>query len=168
MQKDQHPGFDKEDKKALIRTVSIASIVLGLILTLVYLFTPKLFPNNPSLVNSLRTAFSLLAFWIVITSTVRTYDRVRKDISFLWLILTGVATAFVGILLFLLALRVWNLIGGHGASLPKYSILGFYTLGGLIASLISMINVRVKGKHNGNLLELLVIALAVALFYWIG
>jgi len=51
--------------------------------------------------------------------------------------------------------------------LPAYSIIGFYAAGGLVASLISLIHLRVPGNKNGNLLELLVIGVAVALFFWI-
>ncbi|MEZ4986993.1 MAG: hypothetical protein R2795_18470 [Saprospiraceae bacterium] len=83
----------------------------------------------------------------------------------MWLIVIGVASAALGILLFLLALRIWNELGEHGAVLPGYNIIGFYAAGGLVASLISLIHLRVEGENNGNLLELLVIGLAVAMFF---
>lgn len=159
-------GLDHEDKRALWRTVMVSSIVLGVILTVLYIFLGKVFPNNPGWLNASRTGLSLLAFWMVITATIRTYERVREGVAFFWLIIIGVASAAIGIFLFLLALRVWNELGNHGATLPAYSIIGFYAAGGLVASLISLIHLRVDGEHNGNLLELLVIAVAVALFFW--
>ena len=159
-------GLDQEDKRALWRTIMVASIVLGLVLTIIYLLMPKLFPNNMAWLNAARTGLSLLMFWIVITSTVRTYDHVRKGVAFIWLILIGVASAAIGILLFLFTVRIWNKLGDHGAMLPGYNIIGFYTAAGVIASLISLIHLRVKGKNNGNLLELLVIGLAVLFFFW--
>ncbi len=159
-------GLDQEDKRALWRTIMVASIALGLILTIIYLLMPRLFPNNMAWLNAARTGLSLLVFWVVITSTVRTYDHVRKDVSFIWLVLIGVASAAIGILLFLFTIRIWNKLGDHGAVLPSYSIIGFYTAAGVIASLISLIHLRVKGKKNGNLLELLVIALAALFFFW--
>ncbi|MEL7221672.1 MAG: hypothetical protein AAGJ93_10160, partial [Bacteroidota bacterium] len=88
-------------------------------------------------------------------------------VAFFWLIIIGVASASLGILLFLLGLRLWNLLGNHGATLPGYDIIGFYAGGGLVASLISLIHLRVDGKNNGNLLELLVIGLAIAAFFWL-
>lgn len=159
-------GLDHEDKRALWRTVMVSSIVLGAILTVLYILLEKVFPNNPGWLNASRTGLSLLAFWMVITATIRTYERVREGVAFFWLIIIGVASAALGIFLFLLALRVWNELGNHGATLPAYSIIGFYAAGGLVASLISLIHLRVDGEHNGNLLELLVIAVAVALFFW--
>lgn len=159
-------GLDKEDKRALWRTVMVASIVLGLVLTLIYLLTPKLFPNNTTWLNAARTGLSLLVFWIVITSTVRTYDHVRKNVAVVWLVLIGMASAAIGILLFLFTIRIWNKLGDHGAVLPGYNIIGFYTAAGVVASLISLIHLRVKGKKNGNLLELLVIGLAALFFFW--
>lgn len=159
-------GLDHEDKRALWRTILISSVLLGGVLVLVYLLVGKLLANNPGWLNAVRTGLSLLVFWIFTTSAVRTFDRVREGVSFLWLIVVGVSVAAIGILLFLLGLRLWNVIGGHGASLPGYNIIGFYAAGGLIASLISLIHLRVKGDNTGNLLELLVIALAVAIFFW--
>lgn len=159
-------GLDRDDKRALWRTVLVSSLLLGAILTIIYLLLGKVFPENPKLLNASRTALSLLGFWVVITSTVRTFDRVREHIHAIWLVLIGVASAALGIVLFLLALRVWNKLGDHGASLPGFNILGFYAAGGLVASLISLIHLRVERKMAGNLLELLVIGLAVALFFW--
>lgn len=166
LERSMEVGLDHEDKRALWRTVMVSSIVLGVILTVLYIFLGKVFPNNPGWLNASRTGLSLLAFWMVITATIRTYERVREGVAFFWLIIIGVASAAIGIFLFLLALRVWNELGNHGATLPAYSIIGFYAAGGLVASLISLIHLRVDGEHNGNLLELLVIAVAVALFFW--
>ncbi|WP_020534149.1 hypothetical protein [Lewinella cohaerens] len=160
-------GLDHEDKRALWRTVMVSSIVLGVILTVIYILIGKLFPNNANWLNATRTGVSLLAFWLVITSTIRTFDKVREGVAFFWHLIIGVASAAIGILLFLLALRVWNELGHHGATLPGYNIIGFYAAGGLVASSISMIHLRVEGENNGNLLELLVIAIAVAIFFWV-
>lgn len=159
-------GLDHEDKRALWRTVMVSSLVLGAILTVLYLITGKLFASHPGWLNAARTGLSLLLFWIVITSTIRTYDRVREGVAFFWLIIIGVASAAIGILIFLLSLRLWNELGNHGAVLPGYNIIGFYAAGGLVASLISLIHLRVEGEKNGNLLELLVIALAIVAFFW--
>ncbi|MEM1217099.1 MAG: hypothetical protein AAGJ82_15500, partial [Bacteroidota bacterium] len=145
-------GLDTDDKRALWRTILLSSILLGLVLTLVYLLLGKLFPANIKLLNASRTALSLLGFWVVITSTVRTFDRVREGIHALWLVLIGVLSASVGIVLFLIALRVWNELGDHGAALPGFNILGFYAAAGLVASLISLINLRVERELMGNLL----------------
>lgn len=160
-------GLDHEDKRALWRTVMVSSLVLGAVLTVLYLLLGKVFASNPTWLNASRTGLSLLAFWVVITSTIRTFDNIREGVAFFWLIIIGVASATFGILLFLLSLRVWNELGNHGADLPAYSIIGFYAGGGLVASLISLIHLRVEGKNNGNLLELLVIGLAIAAFFWL-
>jgi hypothetical protein len=160
-------GLDHEDKRALWRTVMVSSIVLGIILTLVYLLMGSLFANNAKWLNAARTGASLLAFWVVITATIRTFENVREGVAFFWLIIIGVASAALGILLFLFTLRIWNELGDHGAVLPKYSIIGFYAAAGFIASVISLIHLRVQNERWGNLLELLVIGLAVGAFFWL-
>lgn len=160
-------GLDHEDKRALWRTVMISSIVLGVILTVIYILLGKVLAAKPNWLNPARTGLSLLAFWLVITATIRTFDNVREGVAFFWHIIIGVASSALGILLFLLALRVWNELGNYGATLPKYSIIGFYAAGGLVASTIALIHLRVEGERKGNFLELLVIGLAVAVFFWI-
>ncbi len=160
-------GLDEEDKRALWRTVLVGSVILGVVLTVIYLVLSKVLSNHPGWLNAARTGLSLLAFWIVITSTIRTYDKIREGVAFFWLVIIGVASATLGILLFLLSLRVWNELGDYGASLPGYNIIGFYAAAGGVASLISLIHLRVKNEKNGNRLEMLVIALAALLFFWI-
>ncbi|RME95281.1 MAG: hypothetical protein D6772_13410 [Bacteroidetes bacterium] len=161
-------GLDQDDKRVLWRTILITSVLLGGVLVVLYLLLGRVFAEQAGWLNASRTALSLLAFWIFTTSAVRAYHRLREGVSALWLIVVGVAVATFGILLFLLGLRLWNILGGHDAALPGYSIIGFYAGGGLIAALISLINLRVEGERTGKVLELLVIALAVALFFWIA
>lgn len=160
-------GLNYEDRRVLWRTVLLASLLLGATLVVIYLLTGKLFAEHPKLLNATRTGISLLAFWIFITSTVRTYDRIRPNVVFFWIVLIGVATAALGIVLFLMGLRLWDDLGNHGADLPGYNIVGFYCLAGLVASLISLIHIRVENKNTGNLLELLVMVLAAGFFFWI-
>jgi hypothetical protein len=161
-------GLDHEDKRALWRTVLLSSVLLAVALVLVYLLLGKALSGRPAWLNPIRTGVSLLIFWLFTTSAVRTYDRVREGVAALWLVVVGVAVASCGVLLFLLGLRLWNVIGGHGAVLPAYDIIGFYAGGGLVAALISLIHLRVKEERTGNILELVVMALAVVLFFWLA
>ncbi|MEZ4986992.1 MAG: hypothetical protein R2795_18465 [Saprospiraceae bacterium] len=75
-------GLDEDDKRALWRTILLSSAILGGILTVLYLLTGKLMADAPKLLNAVRTGLSLLAFWIVITATIRTFDRVREGFLF--------------------------------------------------------------------------------------
>lgn len=161
-------GLDEQDKRALWRTVLLSGIVLGGIQLVLYLVLGKLFAQHPGWLNPARTGLGLLAFWMVITATVRTFERVREGVAAMWLILIGVASAALGIFFFLVALRIWNNLGDHGAALPGYNIIGFYAGGGLVASLISLINLRVNHERYGNVLEILVIGAAVAVFFWLS
>ncbi len=160
-------GLDQEDKRVLWRTIAIASVLLGIFLAVTFVVLGKVFPEKPGFLNAARTGISLLAFWIFTTSAVRTFDRFRPNVAFYWLVLVGVATAAIGIVLFLTGLRLWNELGSVGAELPSYSIIGFYTAAALVASLISLIHIRVENEMTGNLLELLVIVIAAAFFFWV-
>jgi hypothetical protein len=160
-------GLDTDDKRVLWRTVVISSVVLAGVQVLAYVLAGKLLAEGHSWLNPIRTALGLLIFWIFVTAAVRTFNRLRPNHTGIWLIVVGLSTAALGTLFFLLGLRLWNELGDHGATLPRYSIMAFYAAGGLVASLISLIHIRVEDETRGNLLELLVIVLTAVLFFWI-
>jgi threonine/homoserine/homoserine lactone efflux protein len=87
------------------------------------------------------------------------------------LLLSGVAIAIFASLVFSFFLSVYpqfrpvvkgsnDLLHSTGISLTAFAILGF------IVSLIGLINAKVKNKHLGNFLELLVIVSAAAFFIY--
>ena len=159
-----------EDRHVMIRVVLLSSILLGIVLTLSHILLAGMVDDARRWLNGLRTGVGLIIFWLFVTASVRSLHRLRPDIAFIYAVLTGVATAFFGILSFLLILRIVALIWDSGsANLPSYSILGFYSAAGLIAALFSMIHYRIKNKTLGTILEfVLVIGSALAVVYLLG
>ncbi|KAA3626453.1 MAG: hypothetical protein DWQ02_20440 [Bacteroidetes bacterium] len=150
------------NQSVVFRTVLISSIVLAILLTLLHLFITKLIDAEKVLVG-----IKLVIFWIVVTSTLRSIIKIRKNIGGLWLLLAGLLVSGLGIIFHFIALQVIPALKndiGLDLTLDMRSV-GFYVGVGVIASVISLINIKVKNQFWGNVLEVLFIAaVAVAIF----
>jgi hypothetical protein len=73
----------------------------------------------------------------------------------------------LGTFAFLFSVRIYATMADKTSVLPSYSVIGFYTLAGLLASLLSLIRLRVKDRATGNVLEVALVIGAVLIFFWI-
>ncbi len=156
---------DKTENQVLGKSILISGIIIAVLLILLDIANQKVFPETTSWTNGVKTGVSLLIFWLVITSTLRAMNKLRKDMDWFKLILGGVGIAALGIVLYLLVLQLLNGLKVGWAEKPRYALVGFYSVGAFIVSLLSLINLRVKSKMIGNVLEFLVIAAVAFLFY---
>lgn len=156
---------DQVDNKVLGKTILIGGITIAVLLVIWEVVHLKLLPGADSWSKGVKTAVSLLVFWLVITSSLRAMNKMREDIDWFKLIGGGVGIATLGIVLFLVTLQFLNWLKVSWAEDPNYGLIGFYAGGALIVSVLSLINLRVKSKMIGNVLELLVIALVAFLFF---
>ncbi|NRB51413.1 MAG: hypothetical protein HRU41_27325 [Saprospiraceae bacterium] len=156
---------DQVDNKVLGKTILIAGITIAVLLVIWELVHQQVFPGTDSWSKGVKTAVSLLVFWLVITSSLRAMNKMRKNMDWFKLIGGGVGIATLGIVLFLVTLQFLNWLEVSWAEKPKYALVGFYAGGAFIVSLLSLINLRVKSKMMGNVLEFLVIALVAYLFF---
>lgn len=156
---------DKTENQVLGKSILISGIVIAVLLLLLDIANQKVFPETSSWTNGVKTGVSLLIFWLVITSTLRAMNKLREDMDWFKLIAGGVGIAALGIVLYLLALQLLNGLKVGWAEKPRYALVGFYSAGAFIVSLLSLINLRVKSKMMGNVLEFLVIAAVAFLFF---
>lgn len=158
-------AISQQDKHVLVRIVLLSSILLGITLAILHYLLAGMAPS--ALLNGLRTGLGLLVFWLFVTSSVRGFYRMRPRIGAYWLVICGVGTAVLGIFAFLLSVRIYALLAHKSGVLPAYGIIGFYTAAGLLASLFSLIRLRVKDKQAGNVLEVVLIGASAILFFWL-
>ncbi len=151
----------------MTRIVLICSILLGIALSVSHVLLGGLADTAREWVNGLRTGIGLLLFWVFVTAAVRSLHQFRPAIAFVYSVVTGVATAFFGILSFLFLLRLLALLWNSTSTLPTYSILGFYSAAGVIASLFSLIHLRIRNRTVGTILEFILIIGGAALFIWL-
>lgn len=156
---------DQVDNQVLGKSILIGGITIAVLLVVWEVVHQKVFPGTDSWSKGVKTAVSLLVFWLVITSTLRAMNKMRKSMDWFKLLGGGVGIATLGIVLFLVTLQFLNWMKVSWAENPNYGLIGFYAGGALIVSLLSLINLRVKSKMMGNVLEFLVIALVAYLFF---
>jgi hypothetical protein len=158
-------AISQQDKHVLVRIVLLCSVLLGLTLAILHYLLAGW--TSGSFLNGLRIGAGLLTFWLFVTSAVRGLHRLRPRINTYWLVICGLGTAVLGTLAFLFSVRIYAMMAHKSGVLPSYSIIGFYTLAGLLASLISLIRLRVKDRATGNVLEAVLLVGAVFVFFWI-
>lgn len=156
---------DKTENQILGKSILISGISIAVLLVILDIVNQKVFPETTSWTNGVKTGVSLLVFWLVITSTLRAMNKLRKDMDWFKLILGGVGIAALGITLYLLILQLLTALEVSWAEKPRYALVGFYSAGAFIVSLLSLINLRIKSKMIGNVLEFLVIAAVAFLFF---
>ncbi|MCB0652138.1 MAG: hypothetical protein KDC85_12750 [Saprospiraceae bacterium] len=154
----------KVNQSVVLRTVLISSIILAILLTLLHLFVSSIIQAEKVLLG-----IKLVIFWVVVTGTLRSVAKIRKHIGGLWLLLTGLLVSGLGIVFHLLALQIISALKNDTALdlSINFRSVGFYVLVGVIASIISLINLKVKSEFWGNVLEVLFIAALAVLFFWL-
>ncbi|MBI5916423.1 MAG: hypothetical protein HY842_13685 [Bacteroidetes bacterium] len=112
----------------------------------------------------------LLAIWLVVSSTLRSVNNLAKAIPAWKLVLGGTLTGFIGsvltvafLLLFPNVAKSQNMTEVTGAT---GGLILMMTAVAFVISLISIINIRVKNRQLGNLLEILIIGGCIAGFVY--
>lgn len=145
---------------------SVAFLVIGSVLSV--LFGNYLLNFYPEWAGALRTGLLLFLLWLVVTSTVRSLNKLDRDISGGWLLLSGVMVGGLGALTTFILLQIYTWL--RAIDLDHPFLMGnvlFFAAVGFVLALITTINLRVKNRLLGNLLEIAIfVALGAILLYW--
>ena len=153
---------DKSNPALVVQTAVIGGVLLGVLLLGVQWLTDNVLADGfPALYPKLRIGLSLLAIWLVVGAIVRSIHRTRPTVPFHWLLLGGVLTAPLGTLVYQLGL----LITKPGLAAFDLSLLLAAAAVGGLAALLSSINLKVRNRLLGNVIEGAVIVLLAVLFY---
>lgn len=156
------------DNRVFIRTIIISTILLGALLFVLDWVFHNLLGDLSGFGKGVKVGLSLLVFWLIVTSSIRSLNRLAKDISGPKLLLAGMAIALLGTFFNQFILQVLTWFNEPWVPRPNYNTSLFYGVGGLIASIISLINLRVKDQKLGNVLEFLFIAGVAILFFYLA
>lgn len=160
------PGLPVADRQLITKTVLLTSVLLAIVLALMHVLLKGFFVDTPGWLEKIRVALSLLLFWVFITATIRVLHEFSPKINPLWATIAGVLTAGIGMLLFLVSLRLLATFYESETVLPGYRLIWFYLLGGLLASLISLIRVRIRSRAwSLGLQAMLILGTATAFFF---
>ena len=156
---------DREDSSVLIRASIISAIILGIGLNGVVFLAERFAASTPDFKEKLTIGLSLFLTWMVLTGTLRSIDKMRQGTDAWKFLLAGVIITVGGVLVQFVVANIIDLFVPEWPKSLNFSTLAFYAVIGFVISLISMINLKVENQFLGNVLEFLVIALIIFLFF---
>lgn len=158
------------ENSVLTRTVIIASLIMTGIFIALLFFQDNLAKVFGGYADEATIGLMLIGLWLVVSSAIRTVNSHAKGIQTWKLILGGLLTGFVSSLLTTAFLIVFpkvaksqnmaEVTGATGGLIFMMSLIAF------IISLIVVVNIRVRSRMMGNLLEVLIIGATIAGLVW--
>ena len=160
-------GKERTDSQVWLQTVLISTFLLTLLLSVGAWGLARLLPSEAGLFRPVLTGLELLLLWLVATSALRSINRLRPSIAGWKLLPAGLIVVVLGFLLYIGIAQVFSFAGTERWSEYPLSGLALFFAGtSLVISLISLINLRVPSQMLGNILEFLVIAVVIFLFFY--
>lgn len=152
------------------RAVILAFMLLGGLFVAVMFLESHLSKLLGKFADEAVTGLMLLCLWLVVGSTIRAINRLAKGVQSWKLLLSGVLTAMIASLLTTAFLAVFpevaksenmhEVAGATGGLILLMTSLAF------IVSLLVVINLRMKNKALGKVLELLLVVGCILAFVY--
>lgn len=156
---------DLLDQSIMIKATVLAGVVFGIILILVGLVRNYLDVVPGSFGDQVHTGINLLLCWLSVTSAVKTMDNMRKGIPTWRLLTAGFIVPLVGVVMYQL---VFHLISAFkdtkDANATGFKSVLFYMAIGMVVAGVALINLRVKNRKKGAVIEA-VFVISVALLF---
>ncbi len=158
------------ENSVLARSVIIACVILTTLFILLLYFQNNLARFFGQYADEATIGLMLMALWLVVSSTIRSLNNLVKGMETWKLLLGGLLIGLLSSLLTTAYLIVFpdvaksqntsEVTGATGGLILVISAIAF------IISVISVINMRVRSRTLGNILELLIIGGAIAGLVW--
>jgi len=160
-----------EDRSVAQRTAIFGIFILLALFIAIFFTTNWLTETLPKWHLAALTSLRLFAIWLIITSILRSISSLRKGIHGSWLLLAGTLTTGVSLVfywIFLFALREIRLEKVDAYNSFSWERIAFFTGIGLLVSMLTLINLRIKNRTLGNLLEVLLIGGVITAIVYLG
>lgn len=158
------------ENSVLTRTIIIACAILTGIFIALLFFQDNLAKFFGSYSDEVTIGLMLVALWLVVSSAIRSVNNLAKRIHPWKLLLAGLLTGGISavlttafLLLFPKVAKSQNMAEVTGAT---GGIILMMTLIAFIISLIVVVNVRVRSRSVGNVLEVVIIGAIIAGLVW--
>lgn len=159
------------ENSVLTRSVIIACVVLSGLFILLLFLQDNLTKVFGHYADEVTIGLMLLSLWLVVSSSIRSVNHLAATVETWKLLLCGVLIGLVSAVLttaFLILFpgvaksqNMQEVTGASGAMILVMAGIAF------VVSLISLVNIRVKNRSLGNLLEvLIVLAVIGGLVLW--
>lgn len=150
------------DRSIVQRTTIIGIILLLSLFIGIFFLSDWLVAAFPQLNQAIATGLRLLAIWLVITSILRSINSLRPHLGGGILILSGTVLGGASLLFYWIFLHLYRSIADLEMVIPfSWERLAFFTGISLLITLFTLINLRIKNRLIGNILEVLIIAVVI-------
>ena len=151
-----------------IRAITIAAIILQVLFVGLAIVWPMIAPEQNTFWNSLLVGLNLFLLWLVVTSTLRSINRIVPGVNGGLLLMSGLG---IGVLSLMLQYGIFYMLkmtkNTDLVQAPKQDELFFFMGICFVVSFLAMIKLKVESNFWGNVLEVLFIgALAFFFFYY--
>jgi|GEM_PF-2448368 len=149
-----------QSKPIYLSTILISAITMAVGLVILFFVKERVLDNflDPMWASRIQIGVSLLIFWLVVSSGMRSIASLKRSAGWMPLILSGTAIGLVGLVFAGLMLSFfldWGNVLSNSTAL--YSPL----FASILVALLSTINIKIKNRTIGNIIELIIIIGAI-------
>lgn len=158
------------ENSVITRSVIIACAVLSGLFILLLFLQDNLAKIFGQYADEMTIGLMLLSLWLVVSSSIRSVNHLAKTVETWKLLLVGVLIGFISAVLttaFLILFpgvaksqNMQEVTGATGAMILVMAGIAF------VVSLISVVNIRVRNRSLGNLLEVLIVLAVIGGLVW--
>jgi hypothetical protein len=154
----------QKEGKVMLTTPIITALLLGGLFALIYFLEDPIAEWFPRWADDIQVGLRLLALWLMVSTGVRSANSLSSSMNALKLILVGLLISIGGFI----AYAVFLFIHSKAADIDfkvltdglMKSNLFFLPTAALVSVLVT-INLKIKDKFLGNMLEILLIAAVI-------
>jgi len=150
-----------KDGKIMLHTPIISAGILGGLFALIFFLHNPIAEWFPRWVDDIQIGLMLFALWLVVSSAIRTANSIEAKFHPLKLILVGLLVSIGGFIAYSIFLFIYSKSSGTDFQELMVDMKGKSVFFSIVAALVSVlvtINLKIKDKFLGNVVEFLVIA----------
>ncbi len=156
---------DLLDTSIMIKATVLAGVVLGILLILVGLIRNYLVIAPGSFGDQVHTGVNLLLCWLSVTSAVKTMNGMRKGIPTWRLLTAGFIVPLVGVVLYQLVFLIVSAFkDAKDVNATGFKSVLFYMAIGMVVAGVALINLRVRNRKKGAIIEIAFVVSVALLF----
>lgn len=151
----------QKEGKVMLTTPIITAGLLGGAFALIYFLGDPIAEWFPRWGDDIQVGLQLLALWLMVGVGVRSANSLSPDMNFLKLILIGLLVCIGGFIAYAIFLFIHSKAADIEFNVLTEGLMKSYLFFFAVAAVVSLlvtINVKVKDKFLGNILEVLLIA----------
>ena len=156
----------QKDGKIMLTTSLISAGLLGGLFTLIYFLEQPIAEWFPRWVDDIQIGLMLLSLWLMVSTSIRSANSLSPSMNAFKLILLGLLVSIGGFFAYFIFLFIHSKATGLDFKDLTAGLMGkniFFLAVAALVSVLVTINLKIKDKFLGNIVEVLLIAAVIFL-----